>query len=213
VRQGVRAAVPLAIVIGAFGVSFGVLATSSGFGGLAAIAMSMSTFSGASQFAAISILATGGGVGAAVLAAVLLAARYGPIGLTVAPVIRGPAVLRFLQAQLIIDESWAVSNRGGGRYDRSILIGAGALMCLAWIVGTIAGAVGGDFLGDPETFGLDAAFPALFLGLLVSQLRDRTGVVAAVLGAAIAFALIPVARPGIPIIMAALACIVGLRRV
>ncbi len=212
VLQGARAAVPLAIAVGAFGISFGVLATSSGFGGLAAIVMSATTFSGASQFAAVSILASGGGVGAAVLAAVLLAGRYGPIGLSVAPILHGRAVLRFLQSQLIIDESWALSSRGGGEFDRSILLGAGGLIFVSWFAGTLLGVVGGDFLGDPESLGLDAAFPALFLGLLAGQVKDRRAFVAAILGAVIALALIPFVRPGIPIIAAALACFVGWRR-
>ena len=212
VRNGARSAIPLGVAVGAFGVSFGVLATSTNFSGVAALAMSLTTFSGASQFAAVSILAAGGSAGAAILAAVLLAARYGPIGLTVAPVLRGAAPLRFLQSQLIIDESWAIANRGGGRYDRSRLLGAGALLFATWIVGTAIGVAGGEFLGDPETLGLDAAFPALFLGLLAPQLRDRRAVIAAVLGAAIAISLIPFVAPGIPIIAAALACLVGWRR-
>lgn len=207
-----RAAWALAVAVAAFGVSFGVLATSSGFGRLASVVMSFTTFSGASQFAAVSILDAGGGVVAAVLAAVLLAARYGPIGLSVAPVIRGRWPWRFLQSQLILDESWAVANQGGGRFDRDMLLGAGGLLGLAWVAGTAVGAVGGDFLGDPESLGLDAAFPALFLALLVPQLRDRRAVSAALIGAAIATFLIPFARPGIPIVAATLACLAGLRR-
>lgn len=207
-----RAAIPLAVAVGAFGVSFGVLAQSTGFGGLAATVMSVTTFSGASQFAAISILDAGGGAEAAIVAAILLAARYGPIGVSVSPVITGRPLARFFKAQLILDESWAVAHRGDGRFDAARLYGAGALLGSAWLAGTVAGVLGGDFLGDPEALGLDAAFPALFLGLLVSQVRDRRGAIAAVLGAAIALALIPFARPGIPIVVASLACLAGWRR-
>lgn len=210
--RGARAAWGLAVVVAAFGVSFGVLATSSGFGTLPTIVMSITTFSGASQFAAVSILEAGGGVAAAVAAAVLLAARYGPIGLSVAPVIRARLPIRFLQSQLILDESWAIANQGGGRFDRDMLLGAGALLGMAWVSGTVVGALGGDIIGDPETLGLDAAFPALFLALLLSQLNGRRTVVAAILGGLIAAALIPFARPGIPIVMATFACLAGLRR-
>jgi len=78
--------------------------------------------------------------------------------------------------------------------------------------GTAVGAVGAEFLGDPETLGLDAAFPALFLGLLVAQMKTRRGVAAALLGGGIAFALIPFTSPGIPIIAASAACLLGLER-
>lgn len=212
VLRGVRASWPLALAVGAFGVSYGVLATTTGFGGLAAFVMSLTTFSGASQFASLSVLASGGGLTAAVVASVLLAARYGPIGVSVAPSITGNAALRFLQAQLIIDESWAVSNRGDGTVDRDMLLGAGGLIFIAWAAGTVAGVFGGDILRDPEALGLDAAFPALFLGLLLSQIQSRRAIVAAILGGLIAFALIPFAKAGIPIIVASLAALVGLRR-
>lgn len=211
--RGVRKSWPLAIAVAAFGVSFGVLANSTGFGTLPAIAMSIATFTGASQFAAVSILDSGGGVVAAVVAAGLLAARYIPIGLSVAPVITGRLPSRILQSVLILDESWAIANQGSGRFDRDMLLGAGGLMGIAWVSGTIVGVVGGDVLGDPATLGLDAAFPALFLALLVSQVKDRRAAMAAVLGALIATSLIPFVRPGIPIVAATLACLVGLRRV
>ncbi len=211
-RDGARAAAPLALVVGIFGVSWGVLAGDAGIGPLAALLMSGTTFAGSAQFAAISILADGGGIAAAVTAAVLLNARYGPIGLSIAPVLRGNAAMRLLQSQLVVDESWAVANQGGGRFDRHLLIGAGAALYAAWVMGTALGALGGDLLGEPETLGLDAAFPALFVALLAPQLRDRRALAVACAGAAIALALVPFARPGAPVIAAATACAWGLRR-
>ena len=68
----------------------------------------------------------------------------------------------------------------------------------------------GSLLGDPAKLGLDAAFPALFLALLAGQLRDRRAVVAALLGGAIALVLIPFVPPGIPIVAASAACLIGL---
>ncbi len=211
-RDGVRAALPLALVVGVFGVSWGVLAADAGISVPAALVMSGTTFGASAQFAAVSILANGGGVGAAVVAAVLLNARYGPIALSVAPVIRGNAALRLLQSHLVIDESWALANRGGGRFDQRLLVGAGAVMYAAWVVGTAAGIFAGDLLGDPASLGLDAAFPALFVALLAPQVRQRRAMAAAVLGAAIALALVPYARAGVPIMAAAAACLLGLRR-
>lgn len=211
-RYGLRASVPLCIAVGAFGISFGVLARSNGFGVLAPLVMSATAFTGASQFAVVAVLGDGGGLGAAVTAAILLVARYVPIGISVAPAISGRVPSRILQSQLIIDESWAVANRGDGTFDRGALLGAGLAIYISWVVGTALGVIGGDALGDPEKFGLDAAFPALFLALLAPQLRNRTAVMAAAGGAFIALALIPVARPGIPIIAASAACLAGWRR-
>lgn len=208
-RAGVRASLPLCIALVAFGASFGVLARANGFGIVAPLLMSMTTFTGASQFAVVSILGAGGGLGAAVVAAVLLASRYLPIGLTVAPALEGSAPGRFVQAQLVIDESWAVANRGDGSVDRRTLLGAGAALYLSWQLGTLIGLVGGDFIGDPNRLGLDAAFPALFLGLLVPQLRTRQAVLAAVAGAAIALTLTPFTRVGIPVVAASTACLAG----
>jgi 4-azaleucine resistance transporter AzlC len=211
-RAGVRAAAPLAVAVGAFGVSFGVLAQAAGWGGVAPIVMSATTFGGSAQFAAVSVLGAGGGVAAAVTAALLLNSRYIPLGIAIAPELRGSLPRRLLESQLVVDESWAISHRGGGRFDRRLLLGAGLILYLSWVAGTTIGVLGGEALGDPEKLGLDAAFPALFLGLLVRQIHSRAAVMAALLGAAISLTLVPLTPPGVPIIAAVAACLIGLRR-
>jgi 4-azaleucine resistance transporter AzlC len=210
-RAGVRRIAPIAIAAAAFGVSYGVLAGSSGFGAVAAIVMSATTFAGSAQFAALSILDVGGGVAAAATAAILLNARYAPIGVSVAPSFSGSVLRRLVESQLIVDESWAVSRRPDGRFDRRVLLGAGLVLYASWVGGTAVGAVGGEALGDPERYGLDAAFPALFLALLVPQIRTRRAAAAALAGGAIALALIPLTPTGIPIIAASAACLLGWR--
>ena len=211
-RAGARAAAPLAVAVLGFGVSFGVLARAADLGALAPIVMSATTFAGSAQFAAVSVLGAGGGVAAAFLAALLLNSRYVPIGISVAPGMAGPLGRRLLEAQLVVDESWAISHRGGGRFDRRMLVGAGLVLYSAWLGGTTVGVLGAEALGDPARLGLDAAFPALFLGLLWGQLRSRTAVAASAAGAAIALALVPLAPPGVPIVAASVACLIGLRR-
>jgi 4-azaleucine resistance transporter AzlC len=211
-RAGIRAAAPLAVAVCGFGISFGVLARAAGFGVIAPLAMSLTTFAGSAQFAAVSVLDAGGGAASAVVAATLLNSRYVPLGISVAPVLRGSLIHRLLASQLIVDESWAISHRGGGRFDRERLLAAGLLLYAAWVGGTAAGLLGGNVLGDPKRLGLDAAFPALFLGLLVGQVHSRRAAVAALLGAAIAIALVPLTPPGVPIIAASAACLLGLRR-
>ena len=211
-RAGARAVLPLALAVAAFGISYGVLARAAGMGVAAPVVMSATTFAGSAQFAVASILETAGGTAAAIVAAILLNARYAPMSIAAAPGFRGPRWRRLLASQLIVDESWALAARGAGRFDVPFLIGAGLVLYPCWVASTAVGALAGDLLGNPERLGLDAAFPALFLALLVSQLRSGRGVVAAVAGAAIALALIPLAAPGVPIIAASAACLIALRR-
>jgi 4-azaleucine resistance transporter AzlC len=211
-RDGARAALAVAATVWFFGASFGLVARAAGMGVLAPLVMSATTFAGSAQFAVTSILGAGGGGAAAIAAAVLLNARYAPISISVAPLFRGRLPRRLLESQLIVDESWALASRGGGRFDRRILIGAGLLLYVSWVSGTAVGVLAGDALGDPKDLGLDGAFPALFLALLAPQLRAPRAAVAAAVGAVIALVLIPVTPAGTPIIAASAACLLGLRR-
>jgi 4-azaleucine resistance transporter AzlC len=210
--DGARAAAPIGVAALAFGVSYGVLARSAGMGRVAPVAMSLTTFAGSAQFAAASILGAGGGVATAVVAAVLLNLRYGPIGLSAATAITGPWWRRLLTAQLVVDESWAIAQRDDGRLDRHLLVGAGLVLLVGWSAGTAVGAFAGDLVADPESLGLDAAFPALFLALVWPQARERSRLLAAVGGAAIALVLMPFTGAGVPIVAASLACLIGARR-
>jgi 4-azaleucine resistance transporter AzlC len=211
-RDGARRGIPIGIAVLAFGVSFGVLARAAELGVWAPIVMSATTFAGSAQFAVASILHTGGSV-AAVAAAALLNVRYVPISVSVAPHFRGRSLLRRLvESQLIVDESWAMSMRPEGGFDLRLLLGTGLLLYPCWVVGTAIGVVGGGLLGDPNRLGLDAAFPALFLALLAPQVRGRRLLLAACLGGALALVLVPFVPPGVPIVVASLACLVGWTR-
>jgi 4-azaleucine resistance transporter AzlC len=209
-RDGVVAALPLAVAVGLFGISFGVLADAeAGMGAAATVVMSITTFGGSAQFAAASVLAAGGQPIAAIVAAVLLNLRYLPIGISVASAIRGSGLRRLLTSQVVVDESWAIAARGDGRFSARLLVGAGITLWLAWVAGTLIGVIGGAALGDPAALGLDAAFPALFLALLVAQLRSRTAVGVAVAGALVSLALVPFVPPGVPIVAAGMVALVG----
>jgi len=210
IRDGVRAGLPLALAPLLFGAAFGLLAIDGGMGRLGAVVMSATTFAGSAQFAAASILDDGGGALAAIVAAIMLNARYVPISLSVASIFPGSRKRRLLESQLIVDESWALSGRSG-RFDYAILAGVGILLYVVWVGGTALGTVVGDLL-DPEAIGLDAAFPALFLALLAPYLRSRRALVTALVAGAITLALLPFAPPGVPIVAASLACLIGLRR-
>ena len=209
---GARAVLPLALAAAAFGASFGVLARAAGVPPAAAVAMSATTFAGAAQFAAVSVLSLGGGALAAVAASALLNARYTPMGIAIGPSFRGGLVRRLLTAQLIVDESWALATREPEPRRLGTLAGAGLVLWPAWVGGSAIGAFAGEVLGNPERIGLDAAFPALFLALLVPLVRDRRALSAALLGGGIALVLLPFTAPGAPILASASACLLGLRR-
>ena len=209
-REGARLAAPIAIAVLAFGATFGVLARAAGMGIAAPLVMSATTFAGSAQFAAVSILGAAGGSAAAIAAALLLNARYVPIGVSVARGFSGGTLHRLLGAQLVVDESWAIASRR--HFDFRVLAGAGIVLYVAWNAGTAVGVLGGGALGDPRRIGLDAAFPALFLALLVPQVRTWRALAAALLAAAISVALIPFAAPGIPIVAASVVCLLGWRR-
>jgi branched chain amino acid efflux pump len=211
-REGARAALAVAATVWFFGASFGLVARAAGMGALAPLVMSATTFAGSAQFAVTSILGAGSGAAAAIAAAVLLNTRYAPISISVASLFHGPLPRRLVESQLIVDESWALSSRGAGRFDRRVLIGAGLLLYVSWVSGTAVGVFAGRALGDPKDLGLDGAFPALFLALLVPQLQGRRAVAAATTSAVIALLLIPFTPPGVPIVAASAACLLGLRR-
>jgi 4-azaleucine resistance transporter AzlC len=211
-REGAKRLAILAPAAFSFGAAFGVLAGTERFDPAAAIVMSAMTFAGAAQFAAVTVLEDGGTVAAAFAAAVLLNLRYLAISIAIAPDFEGSRPRRFFESQMIVDESWAISQVGQGRVDRRVLVGAGLVLFPFWVGGTAVGALAGDVIGDPARLGFDGALPALFLALLVTQLVDRRAKLAALAGGAIALVLIPLTPPGIPVIAASGVCLWGLRR-
>ena len=209
---GARAGLPFSLATLVLGISFGVLARSLGWGTLAPIAFSVIAASGSAQFGVAAVLGSGGSPIAAIVAAVLLNTRFGPMGIAVAPYLKGGPLRRALGGQAVIDASWALASRGGGRFDREFMIGSWVPQYAAWIIGTAIGTLGGDFIGNPERLGLDVIFPAFFLILLAEELRGRRSVAVALIAAALALVLVPFTPPGVPVIAACAAALLGLLR-
>ncbi len=184
----------------------------SGFSPALATVFSAIVFAGSAQFASISIVGAGGGAGAAIAAATLMNSRFLPMSAAVGPSFRGGPLKRAAKGQTVVDASWAMSSRGDGTFDEHLLIGASAIAYATWVSGTAVGAIWGDKLGDPSSFGLDAIFPAFFFGLLLNELRSPRSRAVAALGTAIALVLVPLTPPGVPVLVASLASLVGLTR-
>jgi len=210
-QRGIRAALPLVPPTFAIGVSFGVLAAPV-MGSVPAIVMSAIVFAGSAQFAALSVLGAGGTAAAAVGAGLLLNARFLPMGIAAAPATRGGRLRRAAEGQTVVDASWALAADEQGRFDREILIGGAIPQFTGWVGGTIVGALAGSAIGNPETLGLDAMFPAFYLALLAGELRSGDARLAAAIAAAIALVLIPFVPPGVPVLAAGLAALTGVLR-
>lgn len=125
-RRGVRIGIPFAMAGFLLSLSFGVLARDAGFSVLAAVTMSVIVFAGSAQFAAVAVLAAGGGVAPAVSAATLMNSRFLPMGVALAPSLPGRPWWRAAQGQTVVDSSWAVAGRGDGTFDRWLLFGTSA---------------------------------------------------------------------------------------
>ena len=208
--DGARDGLPYAGAALLLSLSFGVVATDVGLTALAAVVMSAVVFAGSAQFAAIGILGAGGGIGAAVAAATLMNSRFLPMGLALGPSLRGSRARRALEGQAVVDSSWVMAARGDGSFDRTYLFGHTAVQYVAWVAGSVLGVVVPSL--DARALGLDAVFPAFFLALLVNEVKDPRRARVALGGAVLALALVPVAPPGVPVLVASAAALVGLRR-
>jgi len=208
--DGARAALPLLLPTLLLGAAFGLAAKASGFGSLAPIVMSVVVFSGSAQFASTGVLAAGGAVGAAVLAGAFANLRFVPMSLAALPALRGGPLRRLLEAQGVVDASIAIAAQGGRRVTRGMLFGATAPQAACWVGGTAIGSLSGVD-ADVEALGLDVVFPAFFLALLVMELRRPGLRPVAAGGAALALVLVPFLPPGIPVLAASAAALLGLR--
>jgi predicted branched-subunit amino acid permease len=209
-RAGLKAGVGFALAAFVLGVSFGVLAEPI-MGPVAPVVMSAVLFAGASQFGATAVLAAGGDALTAIAAGTMLNARFLPMGVAAATALHGSPLRRAVEGQAVVDASWALAVQGDGRFDRELLIGATIPQYPAWVGGTLIGVLGGSAIGDPAALGLDAIFPAFFVGLLAAELSRPRALAVALLGGAIALALTPVLPPGLPVLLASAAALIGLR--
>jgi 4-azaleucine resistance transporter AzlC len=213
VRDGLRAGLPLFLPTLLIGLSFGVAAHALGWGSLAPIVMSLVVFSGSAQFASAGVIAAGGGIGAAIGAATLANLRFVPLSLLAAPGTRGGLVRRMLEGQAVVDATALIAVRDGV-VSRGLMFGSALPQFAGWVGGTVIGATVG--LGaDAEKLGIDAVFPAFFLALLAAEVRGPGGLDArrvALGGALLALALTPFVPPGVPVVAATIAGLLGMRR-
>ena len=184
--------------------SFGAVSVAAGLSVAQTCALSLLMFTGASQFALVGVLAAGGAPLSGALTALLLGTRNTLYGLRLAPLLQWSGWRRALAAQVVIDESTAMSvTRTSRAAARVGFLTTGLAVFVLWNLATFGGAIAGTVLGDPRTFGLDAAVGAAFVALLWPRLRDRRNQLVAVAAAAVALGIVPLAPAGVPVLAAA----------
>jgi predicted branched-subunit amino acid permease len=202
-RSTVRDSLSVAITVGTYGAAFGAASVAAGFSVLQSCLFSLLTFTGASQFAAVGVVASGGVAASAVATAALLGTRNALYGIQMAPVLQVKGWCRVLSAQITIDESTGVALSQAPKGLKAMREGfwiTGTGVFIFWNIFTLIGALGAKALGNPASWGLDAAVPAAFLGLLWPRLQTNYQRVVAVASMAFAILVTPLLPAGLPII-------------
>lgn len=207
-KQVDRTALSVALTVGLYGAAFGAAGVTAGFSILQTCLLSILLFSGASQFAVVGIMGAGGAAISAIATATLLGFRNALYGLQMAPILKVKGIRRVLAAQITIDESTAVATLQDNDEDRKrgfYLTGIGVY--IFWNLFTFLGALGASAIGDPSVWGLDAAVPAAFLGLIWPRLKNKLQFIVSAIAIAWALLLTPITPAGIPIITTVLLAI------
>lgn len=206
-RTTAATSLSVSFTVGLYGVAFGAAGIAAGFSLLQTCLLSLLTFSGASQFAVVGVLGAGGSALSGITTASLLGIRNALYGMRLAPIMRFRGAKRIVGAQLTIDESTGValgqSELGEGAMRQGFWL-TGIGVYIFWNIFTVVGALGAQAMGDPAAWGLDAAVPAAFLGLLWPRLTNKRERILAITAMTLSLSLTPFMAAGIPIISTAL---------
>jgi predicted branched-subunit amino acid permease len=206
-RTTASASFSVSFTVGLYGIAFGAAGIAAGFSLLQTCLLSLLTFSGASQFAVVGVLGSGGTAISGIATASLLGIRNSLYGLRLSPILKLRGWKKVVGAQVTIDESTGVALGQSDLGEDSMRHGfwlTGLGVYLFWNLFTLAGALGAQAMGDPAAWGLDAAVPAAFLGLVWPRLLGNFERVLAASAMFLALALTPFVAAGLPIIATAL---------
>lgn len=210
--QGVRIGIGPGLAAGVLALNFGAEARSRGWGTALPVVFSGFAFSGSAQFTLLSSL-SGATVLAAIVAAVVMNLRFMVMSVAIATSMRGSRLTRILQAQAIVDASFLAAHDEGDRYDIWRMVGVSLPQWICWTGGTAIGVLAAPSPDLMHRLGLDVAFPAFFIILLIDELRrSRRAILVSVLGGMIAAGLLFVTGPSYALLGAAAATLIGLRQ-
>jgi predicted branched-subunit amino acid permease len=206
-RTTASASFSVSFTVGLYGIAFGAAGIAAGFSLLQTCLLSLLTFSGASQFAVVGVLGSGGTAISGIATASLLGIRNALYGLRLSPILKLRGWKKIVGAQVTIDESTGVALGQSDLGEESMRHGfwlTGLGVYLFWNLFTLAGALGAQAMGNPAAWGLDAAVPAAFLGLVWPRLLGNFERALAASAMFLALALTPFVAAGLPIIATAL---------
>ena len=189
--------------MGLYGTAFGAASIAAGFSVLQTCLLSLLTFSGASQFAVVGVMGAGGSAIAGIATASLLGVRNMLYALRMAPLLQVSGLRKVIAAQVTIDESTGVAlsqEKLGTEAMKQGFWLTGFGVYFFWNIFTLLGALGAKAMGNPSAWGLDAAVPAAFLGLVWPRLTNKLERALAVCALVLAVLLSPVLSAGLPII-------------
>lgn len=179
-----------------YGTVFGGLAVQAGLRPLEVLGMCVLVFAGAAQFVAVPMIAAGASPLAVIVTTYVVNMRHYLMAATLAPAFRGfPRAWLPVVAHVVNDESFALTVSRPGPPDARFFLGSAAAIAAAFLAGVGLGLPLGGLVEDPSRYGLDFAFPAVFLALVAVQLRRRADWLVAAGSAALALAL-AVTLPG-----------------
>jgi 4-azaleucine resistance transporter AzlC len=187
--RGMRQTLPLAVSALVVGGVFGVLARQAGLSLPESSLMSALVFAGASQFVALGLWTAPLPVFTIVLTTLIVNLRHLLLGAALLPHFARLAPLKtYGSIFFLVDESWALTIREftTDKRDAAFLLGSGLLMFVAWVGGTVAGQLVGATLPPGIRIGLDFAFTAVFLALIVGMWKGKTSLVPWVVAAGVA---------------------------
>jgi predicted branched-subunit amino acid permease len=193
----------VSFTVGLYGTAFGAASIAAGFSVLQTCLLSLLAFSGASQFAVVGVMGAGGTAIAGIATASLLGVRNMLYALRMSPLLRVSGFKKVIAAQVTIDESTGVAlsqEKLGTEAMKQGFWLTGFGVYIFWNIFTLLGALGAKAMGNPSAWGLDAAVPAAFLGLVWPRLTNKLERALAVSALVLAVLLSPVLSAGLPII-------------
>lgn len=189
--EGARESWPVALGVFTYGLVFGLLARQAGLSAAGALSMSAFVFAGASQFVALGLWGPDLPFTGIVVTTLVVNLRHVLMGAALGPWFSRLSPLQAYGSLFFMtDESWALTLSRAARreeFNAAYLLGSGLTVYAAWVCSTLAGRLAVAGLGDPARYGLDFAFTAVFLCLLLGLRRGRADLLPWMTAAGVSF--------------------------
>ena len=168
-------------------------------------------YSATSELAFLAVKDADGSTMIGVLSGWLVASRFGLLAVSLGARYAGPVMERAGAAINSFDPNVGLAIQQSDPQElRRVFWRVTLALMIGWWIGSIVGVVLGDVIGDGRAWGLDAVFPATLVAIIGALVRRRDGLTAALAGAGICCALIPIAPGGLPILASALGAVFAL---